>query len=198
MIIRHHTLNEHELKLTKMSDDEFIEYMNKTYPTAFSKSTSTKLSRIFGTFSIGEGWRHVLDSLCSQLILIEKATNIHVVFSCIKEKFGTARFYYSTHLLNLNDCHKLSKEEYEKWCRIIGTLVDHHEEYCCYIDDISGVACNPSDKIRINGWYFGHTYLSRLKSIMESDDTDEVKAAHIARLKTAVTREGKSVLDKNN
>ena len=64
------------------------------YPEIFQDRTKpmTVTCMCWG-LSCGYGWEKLIDSLCSQLTLIRKASGIKMVASQVKEKYGTLRFY---------------------------------------------------------------------------------------------------------
>lgn len=153
MLLSHYKLNEHEEKLLNMSSKEFDDYMLSKYPNQFKNRYRKKndeyiLPMHFG-FEIGNGWRHVLDSLCSKLQFIEEKNGVICVFDQIKEKFGGARFYYHTDII------ETCNESANIAIKIIDNLVHSAEEYCDYICDELGTNVYPWEKIYIYGWYYG-------------------------------------------
>lgn len=181
-----------------MSREEYTQYMLETYPDMFGDyNKSPQETCMCWGFDIGNGWYHVLDSLCAKLDAIRDATLINVKFSQIKEKFGGACFYHYTvfpkteseegYLGTAKD-----KEDWKKyidtWDDIISDLIDSYESYCNHIDDITGRNCDPKDKIIIGGWYYGHTKESRLNEIKNSEMSEDEKNQHLERLSLAMTR----------
>lgn len=151
MWLKHHSLNEHEQKLVNMSPEEFNDYMMLNYPDMFKNrypppNPTVILPMYFG-FEIGPGWRHVLDSLCSKLKVIQKLTGYVCVFDQIKEKWGGARFYYHTEVPE-NDRNSIIPV-------MIEDLVNKHEEYCDYVCEELGTNIDSWEKIHVNGWYYG-------------------------------------------
>lgn len=191
MLIGHYNLNEHEQKLVNMSRKEYTKYMLEKYPNMFGDyhKPMSETCMCWG-FDIGNGWYHVLDSLCEKLKEIEKFTGIKARFVQIKEKFGTACFYNYTEAVETQN----DSINFKVWYSIIDVLINRYEDYCDHIDDITGRSCKPSDKIIVGGWWYGHTYESRLKEIQNSDMTKEEKETHIKRLKNAKNRKGESVV----
>lgn len=156
MLLKHNKLNEHEQKLVDMSVKEFDDYMMSNYPNMFKNRCRQEgqemiLPMNFG-FEIGPGWRHVLDSLCKGLKVIQDLTGYVCVFDQIKEKFGGARFYY--HIEKKNDKGEEDvKGNYIE--EIIRTLVSRYEEYCDYICEELGTNVNLGEKIVLGRWYYG-------------------------------------------
>jgi len=136
-------------ELMSMSADEFDKYMCQTYPEMFiNRNLPMSQTCMCWGFCIGKGWYSVLDSLCSEIKLIQKTTGIIVIFDQIKEKYGGARFYCHV------DTEKsiLSKEETSTWDKIIDTLVSYAESKCDYICASCGK--DRYEIISIGGWTY--------------------------------------------
>lgn len=124
-------------KLIKMTDEEFDKYMCETYPIMFQeRNKSIQESCMAWGFNIGKGWYYILDNACQKLQAIWNKTNIQVVFTQIKEKFGTARFYYTidanqaiTFVVNggIGQTIPMSQEQQKIWCNIIDDIVSDAE-----------------------------------------------------------------------
>jgi hypothetical protein len=156
MWLKHYKLNEHEEKLLNMSRNEFDDYMLSKYPNQFKnrikKENDKYIMPMHFGFEIGKGWRHVLDSLCSKLQLIEDKMGVICVFEQIKEKFGSARFYFTE---ELKEGIELNETDFQSICNIINDLVNYYSEYCDYICDELGTNLKPNEKIIAHGWYYG-------------------------------------------
>jgi len=228
MWLRHHKLNDHEQKLVDMPQEEFDKYMMSNYADMFKKRIMRDGQEViypmnFG-FEIGPGWRHVLDSLCSKLSVIQGLTGCVCVFDQIKEKFGGARFYKHTELME-------GKEELQDTkliCDIIDDLVNLHEEYCDYVCEELGTNIKPEEKVAIGGWYYGmgiegfkkvakkrgegstdrikiaEEYLSKRKKekdiyeqfyVLSSDDLDRVEKAVKDMIQEAIRRQNENCSD---
>ena len=155
MWMKHYKLDEHEQKLLDMSREEFDKYMMENYPDQFKKRRVEEGQQViypmnFG-FEIGKGWRHVLDSLCSKLKIIQGLTGYVCVFDQIKEKFGGARFYAHTELME----GKEESPDAKQIDDIIDTLVNRYEEYCDYVCEELGTNIHSEEKVTVGGWYYG-------------------------------------------
>jgi len=153
MWLKHYKLNDDEQKLVDMSSSEFDKYMMKSYPDQFVNRNQGKDQEIvvpmnFG-FEIGPGWRHVLDSLCSKLHVMQTAYGATCIFDQIKEKYGSARFYYHIEFGSFNI------EEEKEVRGIIEDLVNYYEEYTDYICEELGTNVQPDEKIRLGSWAYG-------------------------------------------
>jgi len=178
MWMKHNQLNEHEQMLLDMSGAEFEIYMIENYTEMFQQIPVQEGQKLihpmnFG-FDIGPGWRHVLDSLCQQLKLVQDLTGVVCIFDQIKEKYGGAEFY--NHPSTYYDGNEVSVEKEElrplgstqsktlsipndndqkAAILIIENLVNHHTEYCDYICEVLGTNVRPNEKIVIGRWYYG-------------------------------------------
>jgi len=155
MWLKHYKLNEQEQKLVDMSREEFDKYMMSNYADMFKQRYLEKDQKIilpmnFG-FEIGPGWHHVLDSLCSKLKIIQDLTGYVCVFEQIKEKYGGARFYYHTELVDKN---KPSLQG-DQIVNIIDDLVSMYEEYCDYVCEELGTNIDAEEKVQVGSWYYG-------------------------------------------
>lgn len=186
MWLKHRELSEHEQKLVDMSGKEFDEHMMTNYSEMFKQRQVQEGQKIilpmnFG-FEIGPGWRHVLDSLCSKLKIIQDLTGYVCIFDQIKEKYGEARFYY--HVENKNDG---KSENAETIWSIIDSLVNSHEEYCDYICEELGINIDPNEKVVVGTWYYGSGIEGFKKMVNETLDSadDRIKIAeeYLARKK---------------
>ena len=159
MWMKHYKLNEHEQKLVDMSVKEFDDYMMSNYANMFKQRNAQEGQKIihpmnFG-FAIGPGWRHVLDSLCSKLKIIQDLTGHVCVFDQVKEKYGGARFY--THVERIGHVEKNEADDKKSSiiCDTIDSLVSMYEEYCDYVCEELGINISPEEKIIVGGWYYG-------------------------------------------
>lgn len=94
----------------QMTHNECEEYMYKTYPDFFKERLlpMSQTCMCWGC-TIGQGWFHILDQACQLCKLVEQLTGIKIVFTQIKEKYGSARFY---HTVDFGiDCKKSNEEE---------------------------------------------------------------------------------------
>ena len=156
MWMSHYKLEGHELKLLEMTDGEFDHYMCITYPAMFQDRTkSPKETCMHWGFSIGRGWRHVLDSACKKLLVIEKTTKIVCVFDQIKEKFGTARFY--CHSVFPEDV-KMSDADWAGWESIIDGIVNQAEAYTECVCEYLGTNYEAKDSVVSTGWIYGMSF----------------------------------------
>jgi len=66
----------------------------KKYPELFADRTKpmSQTAMCWG-IDTGAGWSKIIDRVCAQLMLIRKASGIKMVFSQVKEKYGTIRLY---------------------------------------------------------------------------------------------------------
>ena len=81
-------------KFLEMSPDDFDKYMCRTYPEMFvDRNKSMQMTCMCWGFCIGKGWYYYLDELCKKLKVINKYTGVGVIFSQIKEKYASGRFY---------------------------------------------------------------------------------------------------------
>jgi len=168
MWMKHYKLDEHEQKLLDMSREEFDKYMMENYPDQFKKRRVEEGQQViypmnFG-FEIGKGWRHVLDSLCGKLKIIQDLTGYVCVFDQVKEKYGGARFYAHTELMEGHEESPDTKQIDE----IIDTLVNHYESYCDYVCEELGTNIHPDEKIVVGGWYYGMALEGFKKSAKEA------------------------------
>ena len=162
MWLKHYKLNEEEQKLVDMSREEFNSYMMEHYSDLFKNRYAQEGQKViypmnFG-FEIGQGWRHVLDSLCRKLKAIQDLTGVVCVFDQIKEKFGSARFYY--HIESLESSKEnvsgFSNEDIlDDACGIIDVLVNHYEEYTEYVCEELGTNVHSGEKIQMGSWMYG-------------------------------------------
>lgn len=181
MWLKHYKLNEHEQKLVDMSAKEFDDYMMSNYPDMFisryrQEGQNVILPMNFG-FEMGEGWRHILDKLCKQAQVLQKAFNFTLVFDQIKEKFGSGRFYCHIEVpegVEISDEQKIASD-------IAQLLASHYEEYTEYICEVLGTNVNPEDKVRSGVWMFGCGLEGFKKSHADSPDRIESAEKHIAK-----------------
>lgn len=155
MWLSHRELKEWETKLVDMSDEEFDVYMCTTYPNMFvhrhiKQGEGPILPMNFG-FCIGAGWRHVLDTLCTRLKVLEDTFGVVCVFDQIKEKFGSARFYYHVTYTEEADLNLPLDNVNE----IIEVLVNYYESYTEYVCEELGTNVNPDEKIVAGSWMYG-------------------------------------------
>jgi len=175
MWLKHYKLNENEQKLVNMSNKEFDKYMMENYSEmfilrAYQEDQKVVLPMNFG-FGIGSGWQHVLDNLCKKLKIIYKLTGIVCVFTQIKEKFGSARFYMHTDTENAT----IAKEYHKEIVDIIEDLVDMYEEYTNYVCEELGTNVSPENKVQIGSWMYGMSvegYEKMLKEGKQFTDVD--------------------------
>ncbi len=172
---KHYKLNEHEKKLLDMTSDQFDDYMVENYPEMFTNRYPQPDQKIivpmnFG-FEIGKGWRHVLDKLCQEVKVLQNTFNFTLVFDQIKEKYGSARFYYSIIYPENVDITPQDKMVTE----IVELIVSHYEEYTDYVCEQLGINVNPEDKIKMGGWYYGMGLEGFIQATEECDWIDENK-----------------------
>jgi len=143
-------IDEKKAKFIKMSPEQFDKYMCETYPIMFrERNLPMNQTCMCWGFSIGSGWFWILADLCEKLDFISRETGINVVFGQIKEKFGGARFYYST---DYSKCSKNSEAFSKFWQDMISTIINHYEEMCDYYCAECGE--NKHDMITIGGWVY--------------------------------------------
>lgn len=155
MLLRHYKLNDWENQLLNMTDKQFDNYMVQTYPDMFKQRYAAKDQKYimpmnFG-FCIGPGWRHVLDELCKELKVIQDLTGFVCVFDQIKEKFGTARFYY--HIEEQDS--KVNESSKETWQQIISNLVHMYETYTAHVCEELGINFEKREKVSYPHWIYG-------------------------------------------
>lgn len=183
MWLRHHKLNDHEQQLVDMPQEEFDKYMMSNYADMFKKRIMRDGQEViypmnFG-FEIGAGWRHVLDSLCSKLKVIQDLTGCVCVFDQIKEKFGGARFYQHIELME----GKEESQDIKQIDAIIDNIVSLHEEYCDYVCEELGTNINPKDKVVIGGWCYGMGIEGFKKAWEDSPDRIKIAEEYLAKNK---------------
>lgn len=171
MWMKHYKLNEWEQKLRDMSGEEFDKYMCETYSSMFKLRTRQEGQEIilpmnFG-FCVGPGWRHILDTLCRQLKVLEDQYGLICVFDQIKEKFGSGRFYHHVEMADWKkkeyEQHKIlgkgGEEELDKVDKVVMEIIDvlasHFEEYTCYVCEELGTNVRPAEKISVGSWMYG-------------------------------------------
>jgi len=181
MWLRHHKLNDHEQKLVDMPQEKFDKYMMSNYADMFKKRIMRDGQEViypmnFG-FEIGPGWRHVLDSLCSKLSVIQGLTGCVCVFDQIKEKFSGARFYKHTELME----GKEESQDIKQIDAIIDNIVSLHEEYCDYVCEELGTNINPKDKVVIGGWCYGMGIEGFKKAWEDSPDRIKIAEEYLAK-----------------
>jgi hypothetical protein len=130
-IIRHsEKIDKKMAVLMAMSREEYDQYMCKKYPDIFrERNLPMSQTCMCWSFCINKGWYYILDNLCEKLESISRLTGIKTYFIQIKEKFGGARFYHSSDII---DC-KMSPSDKEFWYEIIDDLISTTEESCSYI-----------------------------------------------------------------
>ena len=153
MLLRHYSLNEDEQKLVNMSVGEFDSYMMENYADMFRNRNVKEGQEViypmnFG-FSIGPGWRHVLDSLCRKLKFIQELTGLICVFDQIKEKYGSARFYYHV------EASEDGAQDNKDLADIVDDLVHLYEEYTDYVCEELGTNIDPDEKVQMGSWMYG-------------------------------------------
>ena len=152
MWMKHYKLNDNDQKLLNMSHEEFDRYMMENYSEMFPDRYAERgqkfiLPMNFG-FEIGKGWRHVLDGLCKKLKVIQEYFGAVCIFTQIKEKYGSARFYYNIKLLKEDsDLNKIIMD-------MIDVLVSHAEEYTDYVCAELGTNIDPEEKIHMGSWIY--------------------------------------------
>lgn len=147
-----------------MSSEEFDKYICEKYPVMFGERRMpvTQTCMCWG-FEIGKGWYRILAELCEKLDVIYQETGIAVVFTQVKEKYGTARFYYDVNTLKENI------KNIDKWYDMISMLVDEAESQSAYYCDVCGKYIE-SDELRticICGWYYGTCKKCLVKAMPE-------------------------------
>jgi hypothetical protein len=139
-------------KLIEMTQDEFDDYMVKSYPDLFRQRhlPATETCMCWG-FEVGKGWRPTLNSMCEKITAIIRAyPSIHVEFTQIKEKYGSGRFYY-------NSWHDESAEEsrIELILSAIGAIDDIIERAERAVDSICAITGEQYyTKITYGGWVY--------------------------------------------
>lgn len=67
------------------------------FPDIFRDRSQSDMQSCMGRgFTCGDGWFKLIYGLCTRLDLLQKAFNIQIFASQVKEKFGTLRFYFYT------------------------------------------------------------------------------------------------------
>lgn len=139
-------------KFLKMSSEEFDKYMCATYSDLFRDRTKPmNVTCMCWGFSIGPGWYFILDQLCKQVTEIQKVSGLQVIFDQVKEKFGSARFYF--HIDSSNNTLK-SDDQVHMWCDIIHNIFSKAENET----DVTCENCGKSyyhEKINIGSWVYG-------------------------------------------
>jgi len=89
----------------------------KKYSSIFSgRYLSIQESLIPFGFECGDGWYKIIDELCETLCRLIDGTDIEIIATQVKEKFGGLRFYYYTE----DATNEMSKK--------IMDIVDHAED----------------------------------------------------------------------
>jgi len=97
-------------KLIDMLDSEFDTFMCQSFPGLFiQRHQDMSITCMCWGFCIGRGWRNILYNLCLDLQKICDKTKIDIQFTQIKEKYGSARFYYDTRMPVICDKLKLTE-----------------------------------------------------------------------------------------
>jgi hypothetical protein len=125
-------------KLIKMRPSTFDKFMCQKFKLMFSERYFTiQESCMAWGFDIPAGWRPVLFELCQKLDILCRELAIELTFTQIKEKFGSARFYYrprSKETRNVNDFSVIEE--------VLNDLVSKYEHSCFYINKDSGQFLN--------------------------------------------------------
>lgn len=112
-------------RFLKMSEEEYDKYMCTTYSFAFGhRGKPMSQTCMCWGFCIGKGWYYLLDRLCYKLSIMQKHTGYGVIFDQIKEKYGTARFYY--HIAPYPGHKTISIKKYGR----IGLILTNTWNYC--------------------------------------------------------------------
>ena len=140
-------------KLLTMTHDECQQYMYNTYPDFFQeKSLPMDQTCMCWGCEIGIGWFPILDDACRQLKRIQKSTGITVVWEQIKEKFGSARFYYRITNPYADTNNKINDVQHD-WYEVISSVIERAErltEHTC-------AECGEQyfhDPISLHGWIY--------------------------------------------
>jgi len=138
-------------KLIKMTEEEYDEYMCKTYPILFRERNlpMSETCMCWG-FNISKGWYWILDHACAKLQAIGDKTGIWAIFGQIKEKFGTARFYHDA---DINNSTIVNTQEQKLWKCIINDIVNDAEIATVHTCADCGKD-HYHEKIRIGGWVY--------------------------------------------
>jgi len=138
-----------------MSEEEFDNYMMSNYPDMFKNREAKEGQEIiipmnFG-FEIGPGWRHVLDGICNKVKVLQDEFDFTLVFDQVKEKYGSARFYFHTEYSGDEGISEKTKIA----IGIAELIVSHYEEYTEYVCDHLGTNVDPDKKVVIGRWLYG-------------------------------------------
>lgn len=157
-----------EEEIIKMTEEEYDKFMCETFPSQFiDRNKPMTETCMYWGFCIGPGWRYILYQVCNQLDLIEKTFGIGIKWSQIKEKFGTARFYYNF----------VTKENFESSAQnniviaIIEDLISKAENETFHTCEITGKYFY--DQIVIGHWVYGMSEEGFLKTYPERKDSLE-------------------------
>lgn len=67
----------------------------RCYPDIFVEAKLSARESCMGRgIECGEGWGAIIDDLCAQLTILQRATRLSVVFNQVKSKFGLLRIYH--------------------------------------------------------------------------------------------------------
>jgi len=181
-------------EIIAMSREEYDSFMVSTFPNQFiERGMSMQETCMCWGFDIGKGWYYILYELCYKLDYIEKKFATGVIWKQIKEKFGSARFYYNikyskaktikykvfsafdkigiSSFKNAED--KLNNIVYE----LIDSMIDKAESKTDKTCEISGEEyyhCKPS----IGGWVYGMSRESFLAEYPERKEALEASIRH--------------------
>jgi len=132
-----------------MTPEMFDQYMCQTYPRLFRDRTKpmNQTCMCWG-FSIGKGWYKLLDKLCYKISVLQKDHKFEIIFDQVKEKFGTARFYWHGE----GNGEEINAEE-QDLVDIISSLFNYYESKtehtCAECGEYHG-----HEKISICGWIY--------------------------------------------
>ena len=118
---------DHRNKLLTMTNSEFNEYMCLKFPSQYSadKSSPDKSCMYFGC-EIPAGWRNAFEDLCQHIATLDKLTGAKLVWTQVKSKFASGRFYF-----DLLDCKDENVDKlYSRLIDLVESEVGHMCEYC--------------------------------------------------------------------
>ena len=130
---------EENRKMIAMSSEEYDQFMCKRFPQFFAQRNQSQMETCMcWGFEIGNGWYPVLFELCKRLEVLCTPYNIALEFEQIKEKFGSARFYYSLGLSEAKIDTPEATETLSVVNETIRDLVSEYENKCDKICAMTG------------------------------------------------------------
>ena len=132
--------------------EEFVEHMESKYPKMFSEQ--------YGGFDIGEGWWHIVSSLCAQIQehidwwnknRKERPVVEQVIVSQVKEKFGGLRFYYDGVDEKISGMVQMAEVWASHTCEVCGK--PGHSRGGSYIQTLCDEHAKPREKPKAPDWH---------------------------------------------